>query len=204
MNHTKQPKFSEWPVNLLKDIAGDYADVDCRAGLYDALPELESDDFLLIIDHYNRGVPLAECAAARGLTYDQTRNKIERILKQLRTSEFSDRFLPVSRSELREAEARNEALAEQRRLFEMQYSFFVYGNDNICFDALPEKEKRLYTPVDQLGLMPKTVSALKRAHLFTLRDIDNKTEEELSCISNIGPVAVTDILQAVWQARSKS
>jgi len=59
------------------------------------------------------------------------------------------------------------------------------------------------TPVDELPIPTRTINALKKANIFTMRDLLGKTEDDLLDIKNVGQKSIEELLKLIEEASKK-
>lgn len=62
-----------------------------------------------------------------------------------------------------------------------------------------ELEKESYTPIEIMGLSPRTLNALINGNILSIEQLTKCTETKLSSIKWFGKKAMTEIRQALWE-----
>ena len=62
-----------------------------------------------------------------------------------------------------------------------------------------ELEKESYTPIEIMGLSPRTLNALINGNILSIEQLVKCTETKLSSIKWFGKKAMTEIREALWE-----
>lgn len=62
-----------------------------------------------------------------------------------------------------------------------------------------ELEKETYTPIEIMGLSPRTLNALINGNILSIEQLVKCTETKLSSIKGFGKKAMTEIREALWE-----
>lgn len=193
---------NHYPFNLIRKIYGDdkhertHTETTYIKGLYEQLKTLTKDEQILLAMRYRDGLMIQTCAERFGITPQQVSKIINSAMRKLRSSWRTKHFEAVPKAEYldlkrkyQEVSDENENLKEALRVLDEH----EVNPQTIILLASTLKLQDLNAHISELNLSTRAFNGLRRAGIFTIKDLIAVPDEELTELESIGKKTAEEI-----------
>lgn len=193
---------SNYPFNLIRAIYGVkktdniYTETTYIKGLYEQLETLLDDEQEMLSMRFKEGLIIKDCAERFGVTPSRANQIINKALRKLRSPSRSKYYKAVPITELNRMRDKYQDMYEENQAFKETLRLLSEHEiepQAIILLAKVLQPQHLELNVHELRLSTRAYNGLRRAGIFTIKDLINTPKKELIQLESIGKKTVEEI-----------